>query len=82
MDSIYSFPECVDDDNARGLLYTKACIVGCIFFKTDSVINRQCSFLVVFLKKTAIISSGGFLKKPSLEIIYILNFLSFPNDLG
>jgi hypothetical protein len=36
MDSIYSFPECVDDDNARGLLYTKTCIVGCIFFTDGS----------------------------------------------
>jgi hypothetical protein len=27
------------------------------------------------------ISSGGFLKNPPLEIIFILNFLSFSNDL-
>jgi hypothetical protein len=27
------------------------------------------------------ISSGGFLKEPPLEIIFILNFLSFSNDL-
>jgi hypothetical protein len=44
MDSIYSFPECVDDDDARELLYAKTCTVGCIFLQTDSVINRQCYF--------------------------------------
>jgi hypothetical protein len=42
------------------------------------------TYLALSLKfgfDTTAISSGGFLKEPPLEIIFILNFLSFSIDL-
>jgi hypothetical protein len=52
-----------------------------LFWKLLASPWRVCFSLPKFFATRNTISSGGFLKEPSLEIIFILNFSSFSNDL-